>query len=114
MNQKKKEPDEVIRVCGREFRLFKYYDESSGEELLNLPNFAENPEYTDEGRPFVLAVQESCEYGRDDSDPDDPDPGDCAGCTYFYRNNAPYDPIGVCMCDSRKLSDVTLNSKEAK
>ena len=114
MNLKKKEPDKVIRVCSREFRLYKYYDESSVEELLNLPNFAENPEYTDGGRPFVLAVQESCEHGRDNNDPDDPDPGDCAKCTYFYRNNTPYDPIGVCMCESNKLSDVTLNSKETK
>jgi len=94
----KKKPDEIIKVGGRIFNLFKYYDESLGEELLNFPDFNEGPEYTDEGRPFKLAVQESCQYGRDDDDPEDPDPGDCGGCKYF-RKEQPYDPIGVCMCD---------------
>jgi len=93
------EPGRIIRAGGREFRLYTYKDESSGDELLNLPNFEESPEYTAAGRPFALAVQESCEYGKDDDDPNDPDPGDCGGCGWFQRE-AQFDPIGVCMCDA--------------
>ena len=84
-------------VRGREFRLYKYYDESLGEELIRYPDFQEEPEYDDDGRPFVLAVQESCEYGMDDDDPDDDDPGDCNGCAWFFSEE-PHAPIGVCMC----------------
>lgn len=98
MRRKQKPPDGVIQAGGREFRLYKYFDKSLGEELLNLPNFQENPEYTAEGRPFALAVQESCEHGRDDNGPNNPDPGDCGGCVWFHREQPA--AIGVCMCDA--------------
>jgi len=105
MMVKKKEPDAVFKVSGREFRLYKYYDDAVQQEMLNYPNFDESPEYTDEGRPFKLMVQESCEYGKDENDPDDPDPGDCGGCVYFKREHTAYDPIGVCMCEELRIEN---------
>ena len=105
-------PDKVINVCGREFRLFKYYDDVLEKKLLNLPDFAEYPEYTDDGNPFVLAIEESCQnwkpYAVNDSAP-----GDCSGCGWFYLEH-PTDSIGVCMCVSLKRPDSTLNQKEGK
>jgi len=98
LGKRKNEPDRIVYTGGKEFRLYKYYDELSGDEILDYPNFQESPEYTSDGRPFTLAVQESCEYGRDDNDSNDPDPGDCGGCVWFHREAA-YDPIGVCMCE---------------
>ena len=98
---KKEKPDYIINVGGREFQLYWYTDESSGELLLDLPNFLEDPIYTNEGRPFTLAVQESCNYGKDDDDPNDSDPGDCGGCGWFHRE-VPLAPIGICMCDAMK------------
>ena len=103
-------PDKVIRVCGREFRLYKYYDDVLERKLLNLPDFKENPEYTGDGNPFVLAIEDSCQHWKP-YDPDNPAPGECSGCGWFYLEHHA-DSIGVCMYDSRKLSDVTLNSKE--
>jgi len=97
----KKLPDVICRAGDREFRLYRYYDQSLGLELVNYPNFQEHPLYTAEGRPFALAVQESCVYGRDDRDAQDRDPGDCGGCTWFYRQET-YSPIGVCMCEAHK------------
>ena len=47
-------PGRIIRAGGCEFHLFKYIDEYDGQEIIDLPRFYENPEYTDEGRPFVL------------------------------------------------------------
>jgi len=44
--KKKKEPKRIIHTGGREFRFYTYFDESAGEEMLDLPNFQENPEYT--------------------------------------------------------------------
>ncbi len=102
MRKEQKSPDRIIRVGGKEFQLYNYYDESLKEELLNLPDFHERPEYTREGRPFALAVQESCEYGRDDNDKNNPDPGDCGGCAFFRREGTPGDAIGICTCDELK------------
>jgi len=100
MEQKNK-PDKIVYAGGREFRLYKYYEEFDGKYILDLPDFDENPEYTDDGRPFTLLVQESCEHAKS-RDLDDQDPGDCGGCIWFRRDE-PYAPIGVCMCDAMKV-----------
>jgi len=100
MKQKNK-PDKIVRAGGKEFWLYRYYEESDGSYILDLPDFDESPEYTGDGRPFVLAVQESCGYGKDDNDPDNPDPGDCGCCGWFHRDE-PHAPIGVCMCNAMK------------
>jgi len=100
IKEKRNEPDKIIRVCGHEFRLYKEYDEGDGLELLIYPEFDENPEYTEDNRPFALRVDDSCEYGRC-STPDGDNPGDCGGCVFFYREQ-PDDPIGICMCDERR------------
>jgi len=98
-NQSKK-PVKIIRTGGREFRLYRYFDETIGEELINYPDFQKNPEHTVEGRPFVMAIQECCPMGKS-NDPEDPNPGDCSGCVWLYLE-APADAIGVCMCDGLK------------
>ena len=71
----KKKPDAVFNVGGKEFMLYKYYDGASQQEMLDYPDFDESPEYTDEGKPFRLAVLENCEYGRDGIAPEDKGPG---------------------------------------
>ena len=99
-------PGSIVRAGDCEFHLFKYYDEYSGTEILDLPRFEENPEYTREGRPFVTAVQEWCPYGESD-DPDYPAPGICGDCCWCYLEQ-PTGAIGVCMCEKLKI-----NSEEA-
>lgn len=96
-SNERKVPDRIIRVKGHEFDLYKYYDNSLGEELINYPNFQENPEYTDDGRPFVMAIQECCQLGEP-IDPGNADICDCSGCKWFFLES-PTDAIGVCMCD---------------
>ena len=98
MKRYQRRPDRVVHAGGREFRLFKEYDDSLKEEILKFPDFDESPEYTIEGRPFATSAQESCEYGKS-GEPDGP--CDCGGCGWFFRE-APYDPIGVCMRGERK------------
>ena len=110
---KKKEPDAIINVGGKEFRLYKYYDDATQQEILNYPDFDESPEYTEGGRPFRLAVQESCRYGKDDKDPANPDPGDCGGCSLFHRDE-PFAPIGICVCEELRLTEIQIKSKKEK
>ena len=91
----------VFRVGRRIFTVYLEYDEQLGESHPAYPDFEEHPEYTDEGRPFATAGQESCSYGKATA-PGLPKPGDCGGCGWFYREGTPYAPIGVCMCDVRR------------
>ena len=93
-------PDKIIHTNGRTFHLFKYYDESLGEELIKYPDFRKTPEYTGEGRPFVMAAQECCPAGKS-GDLENPNPGDCSGCVWLSLD-MPADAIGVCMCDRMK------------
>ena len=93
-----KQPYKVIRAGGRSFPIFLEYDEQMQESYPTYPDFEECPEYTEEGRPFATAQQESCPYGKPKA-PGEPPPGDCGGCGWFSRELTPYDPIGVCMCD---------------
>ena len=95
-----KNPGRIIRAGGCEFHLFKYIDEYGGQEVIDLPRFDENPEYTGEGRPFILTLDDQCPFGKKD-DPDNPGPSGCNDCVWCRIEN-PADPIGVCMCDERK------------
>ena len=88
-------------VGGREFRIYQEYDEELKESYLAYPNFEEHPEYTDAGRPFATAEQESCSHCRSKAS-GNPIPGDCGGCGWFHRETTHYDLIGICMCDARR------------
>jgi len=94
----------VFRAGGREFPVYLEYDEQLDETYPAYPDFEEHPEYTSEGRPFSTAEQESCPHCMPGVS-GDPPPSDCGGCGWFYREQTPYDPIGVCMCEvlRRKL-----------
>jgi hypothetical protein len=65
----------------------------------SLLDFEARPEFTGDGRPLKIAEQESCPHRRPRA-PGDSFPGDCGGCFRLYREQTPYDPIGICMCDA--------------
>ncbi|MGI6317860.1 MAG: hypothetical protein ACOX1J_03885 [Dethiobacteria bacterium] len=92
-----KEPYKIFRVGGREFPVYLEYDEQLGKSYPAYPDFEEHPEYTGEGRPFATAEQESCPHCKPNA-AGKPPPGDCGGCGWFFREQTPYDLIGVCMC----------------
>ena len=100
MKRKNERPEKISRVGGREFHVYRQYDEQLQAEYLTYPDFKEYPEYTDEGRPFSTAVDEGCPYYKP---PVLGEPGsdDCGGCGWFHRE-APYDIIGICMCDANR------------
>lgn len=100
---KQKQPWKILRVGGREFRIYREYDELVEHDVGIYPDFEANPEYTAEGRPFVTALQESCPHGYS-GDERDPDPQDCSGCVWFYMES-PTDAIGVCMCGELRKTD---------
>ena len=53
-----------VELCGRVFELrYGYYEEKDRRSLPDIiyPDFAVNPIYTDDGRPFVTMMQDACE-----------------------------------------------------
>lgn len=102
----------VYRVGGREFPVYLEYDEQLGESYPAYPDFEEHPEYTDEGRPFATAEQESCLHCKPSAS-GKPPPGDCGGCGWFYREQTPYDPIGICMCEALRR-EIKLGEEKTK
>jgi len=101
MRGEEKQLYKVFRAGGRSFSVYLERDEQTGESYPAYPDFEERPEYTDEGRPFALAAQESCPHAKPNAPGETPS-GDCGGCGWFHRDNTPYDPIGVCLCDARR------------
>lgn len=93
-----KRPYKVFRVGGRKFSIYLEYDEQLKESYPVYPDFVEQPEYTGEGRNFATAEQESCPYCKSPVSGISR-PSDCGGCCWFHRDQTPYDPIGVCMCN---------------
>jgi hypothetical protein len=67
------------------------YDELTGKEIENFPDFIENPVYTPDGCPILFTGEDACEYGE-------PKEGesclDCGSCR-FYRQ-VPNSLLGVC------------------
>ena len=55
----KKQPYKVCHVGGRTFTIYLEYDEELKESYPVYPDFTEHPEFTEEGRPFATAEQES-------------------------------------------------------
>ena len=90
----------VCRVGRRVFQIYLEYDEQLKERYPVYPDFTEHPEFTDEGRPFATAEQESCAHCKPQKQ-GETKPFDCGGCGWFLREQTPFDLIGVCMCVER-------------
>ena len=103
-------PYKICRAGGRNIPIYMKYDEVRQETYPAYPDFQEHPEYTDDGRPFATAEQDSCSFCRPNA-PNKPPPDDCGGCGWFYREQTPYDPIGICMCDEMRRKNKTEGEK---
>lgn len=97
MSERIKEGDlyKMVRVFGVDFELrYGYYDDTERESRYNdpipiYPDFKRAPRYSEEGYPFVTAMQDACEdfRGRD------PESG-CYGCSHFRHGE---ELLGICM-----------------
>lgn len=64
------------------------YDEDVGMYLGDYPDFAEEPRYTPDGKPWVTVFKEGCPYA-------DKEFNDCGSCSFLEREQ-PGDLIGIC------------------
>lgn len=96
-----------IDLHGKRFIIrYGYYDERERQSAYNepipiFPDFIALPVYTDDGYPFVTAIQDTCACfeGRCDED-------GCHGCKYYECGD---DLIGICKCPKNKLKKHTEN-----
>lgn len=76
------------RVFDIRYGYYEEYERARGEPIPIYPNFNKNPEYTDEGYPFVTAMQDVCSHFEGE------DSGlGCYGCRHFDHGD---DLIGIC------------------
>lgn len=93
----------TIELYGRTFTLYYgYYEECDRqnplcEPIVIYPDFLKKPVYTEDGKPFVTAVQDTCKsyIGERERTPD----STCADCSYFKRGE---DWIGICVFAKNK------------
>lgn len=89
-----------LLISGKPFRLFYgYYADFERESTFNepmpiYPDFIREPLHTDNGTPFVTAMQDICpQYaGKDQGD-------SCSECTFFEKSE---DLFGFCHCPKNK------------
>ena len=88
----------IITLHGRTFALrYGYYEEferARGEPIPIYPSFRESPLYTDEGYPFVTAMQDACSHHSGGN----PEYG-CHSCLYYKGGE---ELLGICVCDENK------------
>ena len=93
----------VIHLYGRTFEIrYGFYEECDrhnryAEPMELYPDFVKEPQYTDEGVPFITAMQAPCSRFRGKKRNDNSTCGDCS----FYRHGD--ELIGICTCPDNQL-----------
>jgi hypothetical protein len=93
----------VVETFGRTFELrYGYYEacDRDGPPDVLYPNFKEEPQYTDEGCPFVTRMQDACpHYSSKKRRCTD---STCGECSYFHRGE---DWFGICTCPHNRRNE---------
>ena len=95
----------VIKAHGRTFELrYGYYEERDrqnphAEPTELYPNFIEHPLYTNEGLPFVTAMQSICgQFKLKSKECDEGVDNTCYNCIYYEQCE---ELLGLCKCKAR-------------
>ena len=92
----------TILTFGKEFTLYYgYYEEIDrhskyAEPTEIYPDFIKNPVFTENGAPFVTAIQNPCDYYDKERDTVDK----CADCKYFQKGE---ELFGICTHPNNKI-----------
>ena len=93
----------VITAYGKTFHLYYgYYEECDRYSKYNepveiYPDFIKEPVYTDDGVPFVTAMQVPCRYFKGELDEDNT----CYQCANYKKCD---ELLGICTCKKNKLT----------
>lgn len=91
----------IIQLFGKTFEIrYGFYEECDrhtqyAEPIAIYPNFEKEPQYTDDGTPFVTAMQSPCACFSGKMDENSV----CGDCSYYRRGD---ELLGTCACPKNK------------
>lgn len=91
----------MIHLCGKSFEIrYGFYEESdryarNAEPVAIYPDFAAVPQYTDDGLPFVTAMQSPCPHFAGERNED----SGCGDCAHYHHGE---ELIGICGCEKQR------------
>lgn len=95
----------IIYVHGKLFPIYYgYYEDCDRhnpavEPMPIYPDFVTNPQYTEEGFPFVTKMQTACSHYRGRAAHE----RDCAECEYYKHGD---ELLGICVCMKNRVDPV--------
>ena len=100
----------VIRLYGRTFEIrYGFYEEQDrqgrfAEPMEIYPDFIRHPQYTDQGIPFITAIQSPCSHftGKRDAN------STCEECAHYRHCE---ELIGLCTCPENHIDTGELQSE---
>ena len=103
----------VIKSHGKIFEIrYGFYEELDrhnryAEPTEIYPNFIDEPQYTDDGVPFVTAMQTPCEKFNGQRDEN----SSCEDCAFYTHCE---ELIGICTCPKNKKQLGDLSESEVR
>lgn len=91
----------VIQLHGRTFEIkCGFYEECDrharyAEPIEIYPDFVREPQYTDQGIPFITAIQNPCEQFDGERDEN----STCEECAHYQHGE---ELLGICICPKNK------------
>lgn len=102
----------ILHIQGRSFPLvYGYYEECDRqnpevEPMPIYPDFTQQPQYTDDGFPFVTKMQDACRFYQGKARKC----CECAECQYYLQGE---ELIGICTCLQNKRANPVAGSEAA-
>jgi hypothetical protein len=92
----------IIRLYGKTFEIrYGFYEEcdrhSLSEPMEIYPDFVKDPQYTDDGRPFITAIQTPCSHFSKEPTAN----STCEECAYYQHCE---ELLGICRCPANKTA----------
>lgn len=87
----------IINLYGKTFEIrYGFYEERDrlgryAEPIEIYPDFIRSPQFTDDGIPFVTAIQTPCPYFSGNKDAN----STCEECAYYQHSE---ELLGICTC----------------
>jgi len=103
LKEKPKEGDlfKIIEIHGKKFEIrYGFYEESDrhsrfAEPIEIYPDFIKEPQYTEEGVPFITAIQSPCEHFSGIKNEN----STCEECSFYQHCE---ELLGICSCPENK------------
>lgn len=94
----------IIELYGKTFEIrYGFYEECDrhnqfAEPIEIYPDFIKQPQHTDEGIPFITAIQSPCNHFSETKTAN----STCEECAYYRHGD---ELLGICACPHNMLKD---------